>query len=103
MLCRKHCRWTSLQYASVGLILCEKPLDGWHVRCWCRLRIVENAGEASPYVEIKVLNCTKDFTAIGLPFTRVIWHKQNYVIELERFWIQFLEALQIYIIFSLIQ
>ena len=27
-------------------------MDGWHVRCWCGLRIVENAGEASPYLEI---------------------------------------------------
>ena len=40
-------RWVRLQYASVDLILYGTPMDGWHVRCWCGLREVENAGEAS--------------------------------------------------------
>ena len=52
ILCGKHCGWTSLQYASVDIILCRRPVDGWHVRCWCELREVENAGKASPYLEI---------------------------------------------------
>ena len=26
-------------------------MDGWHVRCWRRLRDVENAGEALPYLK----------------------------------------------------
>ena len=30
-------------------------MDGWHVRCWCGLREVENAGEASPYLEIRYI------------------------------------------------
>ena len=39
-------------YPSTDLLLCERPMDGWHVRCWCGLREDENDGEASPYVEI---------------------------------------------------
>ena len=30
---RKHCRWPSLQYAGANLILCGRPVNGWHVRC----------------------------------------------------------------------
>ena len=50
--CWKHCGWTSLQCASADLILCGRPVNDWHVRCWCGLRKVENAGESSPYLEI---------------------------------------------------
>ena len=42
----------SLQCASTDLILCGRPVDGWHRKCWCRLLEVENAGEPSPYLEI---------------------------------------------------
>ena len=31
---------------------CVRLVSGWHVRCWCGLRELENAGEASPCVEI---------------------------------------------------
>ena len=27
-------------------------MNSWHVRCWCGLREIENAGEASPYLDI---------------------------------------------------
>ena len=40
-----------LQYACVDLILCGRPVNSWHVRCWCGLRVVENAKEGSPYLE----------------------------------------------------
>ena len=30
-------------------------MNSWHVRCWwCGLREIENAGEASPYLDIKI-------------------------------------------------
>ena len=45
-----------LQYASTDLILCGRPVDGWHVRCWRRLRKVENAVEASSYLETKIFS-----------------------------------------------
>ena len=48
----KHCGWTSLQDARTDLILCDRPVDGWHVRCWCRLKEAEKAGETSPQSEI---------------------------------------------------
>ena len=28
-------------------------MDGWFVRCWCELRLVENAGEAFSCLEIQ--------------------------------------------------
>ena len=53
-LCRKHCEWSSIQYASADLILCGRPVDGWDMRCWCGLKKLEHAVEASPYLEIMV-------------------------------------------------
>ena len=49
---RELCGWTNLQYASTDLISCGVPVDGWHVRWWCGLKVVENGGEASLYLEI---------------------------------------------------
>ena len=48
----KHCGWPSLQHPSRNLVFCGRPMEGWHVKCWCRLREVENAGEASQYLKI---------------------------------------------------
>ena len=45
---RKTLWMNNLQYASTDLLSCGRPVDGWHVRS----RKVENAGEASPYLEI---------------------------------------------------
>ena len=47
----KHCGLTNLQYGSVDLILWGKSMNGWQVRCWFGLRVVENAGEALLYLE----------------------------------------------------
>ena len=32
-------------------IFCDKPVNGWHVKCCYELRKVENACEALPYLE----------------------------------------------------
>ena len=39
-------------------------MDGWHVRCLCELRVVENAGVASPYLEITFYFATESFLRI---------------------------------------
>ena len=42
----------NLQYAGADLILCGRSVYGWHVRCWCGLREVENSGKTLPYLKI---------------------------------------------------
>ena len=41
-------------------------MDGWHVRCWCGLRKVENAGESS-YLEI-----------ITAMYKKLLWCSNHY-------------------------
>ena len=34
-------------------------MNSWHVRCWCGLREIKNAGEASPYLDIPKISLGK--------------------------------------------
>ena len=59
-----------LQYASADLIVCGRPVNGWHVTCWSELREVKNAGEASLY--LKLMRLTHFFLLQYSQFAPVI-------------------------------
>ena len=42
-------------------------MNSWHVRCWCGLREIENAGEASPYLDKKekIFEKKQDYQSIN--------------------------------------
>ena len=47
----QRCFGLLTEYANTDSILCGRPVNDWHVRCWFVLREVQKASEASPYLE----------------------------------------------------
>ena len=46
-------------------------MNSWHVRCWCGLREIENAGEASPYLDTFIIMTEKTKVSHFTLYTKI--------------------------------